>query len=350
MSGTYGSVAPTRLRPVALALRFLNGGVIGVSLSALVVGVLIESVPLVLAGLGLPPAYGLLRFVGGRPRRAREAAIVPLVALAKVESLRAGGTETGDLPVEFVLTVAPDGAPAYRVRVTHHVNLVDLPSYQKGDVLVVDYPPDRPWRARIVSHPAPEWRRRVAEAVIEPAPESTMVRKPPEGCASGVLTVLGLLLGAATVAVLFRAQLFAPETGTRPPEPPTSSSSTTVTSSGSATIDVGQGRSLLDAGELRHAIDSLATNTDVSQTLTAVVQERRLTVVFAPTGAQVPRFDLRALRVDDIPGLVRKALSTLQVGTPPTWQVTIVQLPTTLAVRVTVTGPQGSASLAADGG
>ncbi|MFD2470616.1 hypothetical protein [Amycolatopsis silviterrae] len=318
---------------------FLAGIVIGATLCSLVVGIIVESVPLFVAGLGIPLGYGLLLHLSRIPRRFREAAVVPTVAVARIESLRAGGTETGDLPLDLVLTVAPDGAPPHRVTASHTVNLVDLPSYRKGDVLVVSYPPDRPWKVEILSDPTPEWQRRAAEAVIEPAHESTLVHPPPEGCVTGVLTLIGLLLGAGAVLGLFRVELFTPEPSA--PEPPVSS---TVTSSGSATVDVDQ--SLLDNGELRRVIDTLAQNTDVSHTLTAVVQEHRLSVVFAPTDVHVPRFDLRALPVDTIPGLVRKALRTLDVGTPQTWQVTAVQLPSGQTVRVTVTGPKGSASLA----
>ncbi|MFB9924323.1 hypothetical protein ACFORO_10935 [Amycolatopsis halotolerans] len=326
-----------------IAFGFLTGLVIGATLCSLVVGVILESVPLFVAGLGIPAGYGILVYLGGMPRRAREAAVPPVVALARIESLRAGGTETGDLPVEFILTVAPDGAPSHRAAMTHTVNLVDLPQYRTGDVLVVVYPPERPWKVRLVSNPSPGWQRRAANAVIEPAAESALVHPPPEGCAAGVLTLLGLLLGAGAVLGLFRVELFAPDASAPAPPPPASSE---VTSSGSATVDVGPDRSLLDEGELRRAVDGLAQSIDVSQTLTAVVQEHRLTVVFAPTGVQIPRFDLRSLPVDQIPGSVRKALRTIDVGTPQTWQVTVVQLPTARTVRVTVTGPNGSGSLA----
>lgn len=46
-----------------------------------------------------------------------------------------------------------------------------------------------------------------------------------------------------------------------------------------------------------------------------------------------------------MPRLIRKALQTLDVGTPQTWQVTVAQLPSARTIRVTVTGPNGSASL-----
>ncbi|GLY37898.1 hypothetical protein Amsp01_039220 [Amycolatopsis sp. NBRC 101858] len=239
------TAAPAHRGAVALARGFLTGGVAGGTLSAFVVGTILERVPLILFALGLPLGYGVLLFAAGAPRRAREAAVVPRVALAKVESLRAGGTETGDVPVDLVLTVAPDDAPSYRVEVTHHVNLVDLPGFRRGDVVVVEYPPDRPWQARIVPRPAPEWARRRAGAALASAPESALLRTPPEGCASGAATSTGLLLAAAVVLVLFRAELFGPETTERPPEPPATS---VTSSSGSATVTVGPDRTLLDAG------------------------------------------------------------------------------------------------------
>jgi hypothetical protein len=344
--------APAHGGPAAVVGGFLTGGVIGVTLSAFVTGLVIEDVPLFVSGLGLPLGYGLLLHVLGLPRRAREAAVVPHVALAKVESLRAGGTETGDVPVDFVLTVVPGYTRPHRVEITHSVNLIALSEHRVGDVLVVEYPPDEPWRARIVPRPTPEWARRAAGAVPESAPESSLVRRPPEGGASGFATLVGLLLGAAAVLVLFRGPLFGPAGAEPPagPEPsPSFSESSTVTSAaGIATVTVEPG-SLSDAGELRRAVDALAEHADVSAVLTVAVQEHRLSVVFAPDGSAVPGFDLRSLPVDRVPALVRKAGSTLDVGAPSTWQVTALRLTGAPVLRVTVTGPGGSASLT-DGG
>ncbi|WP_414938622.1 hypothetical protein [Amycolatopsis sp. cmx-11-51] len=332
--------APARLGPVALVRGLLAGIVIGTALCAFVVGIIIEYVPLIIAGLGLPLVYGILLYLAGAPRRAREAAVVPVVALAKIESLRAGGTETGDVPVDFVLTVAPDGAATHRVEIQHGVNLVDIPNHRPGNIIVVQYPPDRLWKAKIVERLSPEWERRVAEASIESAPESSLVQEPPEGCLSGGLTLLGLLLGAALVLFLFRAELFAPEAPARAEE---IQSSVTTSSSGSATVTVDQ--SLLGEGELRRVIDALARTADVSRVITAVVEERRLTVVFAPTDAQVPWFDLRAMAVDRVPALVKKATTTIDVGSPQTWQVIAVPFGADVSLRVIVTGPDGSGSL-----
>jgi hypothetical protein len=194
-----------------------------------------------------------------------------------------------------------------------------------------------------VPDPAPEWRRRTAGAEIASAPEPALVQEPPEGCAFSVAVLLGLLLGAVAVVALYRVELFTPDP---PAEPETSTETSTVTSSGSATITVGPGQSFLDAGELRGAIGSLAGHADVSRVLTVAVQEHLVSVVFAPTAAAaVPHFDLREVPLDRIPDLVRRATSTLDVGSPKSWQVTAVRLPDALTVRVTVTGPGGSASL-----
>lgn len=142
----------------------VTGGVIGASSAAFVVGCVIESVPLCVTGVALPAVYGLLFFLTGMPRRAREAAIPPRTALAQIESLEAvGGEATSDVAVRFDVTVAPDdGIPAYRVRFTQHINLADLPDYRPGGVVVVEYPPDRLWKVRIVKRPTPEWQDRMA--------------------------------------------------------------------------------------------------------------------------------------------------------------------------------------------
>lgn len=139
---------PTHTTPAALARGFLMGGVIGSSLAALVVGGIIESAPLFVTGFGLPAVYGLILYLADRPQRAREAAGAPRTALAMIESLHAVGGETSDVPVRFDLTVAPDDGAAYRVEITQHINLVDLPDYRPRGIVVVQYPPDRPCRAR----------------------------------------------------------------------------------------------------------------------------------------------------------------------------------------------------------
>ncbi|MFI6338731.1 hypothetical protein [Streptomyces sp. NPDC050535] len=348
------SAPPTRNHPVALARGFLMGGVIGASPAAFVVGIVITNVALLVTGLALPAVYGLLFFLAGVPRRAREAAVVPCTALAMIESLEAIGSESSDVPVRFDLTVAPQDAPAYRVEFTQSINLVDLPDYRPRGILVVQYPPDRPWRVRIVRRPTPEWEERVAGAYLDSAPGPTRVSEPPEGSVVGFVRLLGLLLAAASVVFLFRADLFDQDDTTGPPssaQPSVSStSSTTVISSASGTVTLGPGQSLLDKGELRRAMDSLTKDKDTGKALTVVVQERLLSVVFAPTGTRVPQFDPSSLPYERIPALVEEARTTLGIQSPQTWQLTAERLTGALTLRVGVTGAEGStASLEADG-
>ena len=381
---------PTHSTPVALARGFLTGGVVGTSLAALVVGGIIEKVPLFVAGLVVPAVYGLLLFLAGAPRRRREAAVVPRTALAMIESLKAIGGESSDVPVRFDLTVAPDDEPAYRVEITQDINLVDLPDYRPRGILVVQYPPDRPWRVRIVKRPTPEWEERAAGARLDSVPGPATVSEPPEGCAFGFVGLLGLLLGAAVVVGLFRADLFDGDAGARPPsssKPSVSSSSssssssstssTTVVSSASGTVALGPGQSMLDKGELRRAVDSFTEGEGEGEgeggskgageggggskgageggggekrpALTVVVQERLLSVVFSPTGTQAPQFDPRSLPYERFPALVEEARTTLGIRSPQTWQITAERLTGSLTIRVGVTGAEGTASLEADG-
>jgi hypothetical protein len=352
------AAAPRRNAPVALLRGFLTGGVSGMSLAALVVGTVIESVPLFVAGLGLPAAYGLLLFLAGVPRRAREAAVVPRTALAMIEGLRAVGGESSDVPVRFDLTVAPDDGPAYRVEVTEHINLVDLTDYRPRGVVVVRYPPDRPWQVRIVKRPTPEWEDRAAGARIDSVPGPATVSEPAESGVFGFVAFVGLLLGAACVILLFRTELFDQDTSTSPPSSDrpsvsssvsSSTSSTTVVSSASGTVALGPGQSLLDKGELKKAVESLTQGEDARRALTVVVQERQLSVVFAPTGTQAPRFTLDSLPYARFPALVEEATTTLGVRSPRTWQITADRLTGSLTLRVVVTGPDGTASLEANG-
>ncbi|GAA2800896.1 hypothetical protein GCM10010441_27220 [Kitasatospora paracochleata] len=353
MTITTVAPPPTHRTPLALARGFLTGGVVGTSLAALVVGGIVENVPLFVTGLVLPVVYGLLFLLAGVPRRAREAAVVPCTALAMIEGLEAVGGESSDIPVRFELTVAPDDGPAYRVEITQDINLVDLSDYRPRGVVVVQYPPDRPWRVRIVKRPTPEWEGRVASARLDSAPGTARVAAPPEGRAFGFVVLLGLLLGAVVVVLPFRADLFDRNDTAKSPSaaPPSvsSTSSTTVVSSASGTVALGPGRSFLDTGELDRAVGSLTTGGDARQALTVVVQEQLLSVVFLPTGMQASGFDLRALPYDRVPALVEEATTTLGVDSPSTWQITADRLTGGVAVRVSVTGPEGTAYLEADG-
>ncbi|WP_256917550.1 hypothetical protein [Streptomyces hilarionis] len=352
-----GGPTPVRDDPARLVRAFLAGSVGGGSLAALAVGYVVGSGALLLAGLGLPLAAGVIAFAAGGPRRARRAAVTPVTALAGIESVRAESSDTGDVPLRFVLTVAPDAAPAFRVATRLHVNLVDLPAYRPRRTVVVSYPPDRPWRTRIVEPPGPQWAARAADAAIDSAPESALVRRPSARFDHAAVRLVGLVLAAAAVVVPFRGDLseaFGSDGPGRPPataEPSVSTSSTTVTSTSmTGTVSVGPRQSLLDAGELRRAVASLTRNRGAggSRAVTVVVQERLVSVVFAPDVAGVPRFDLDSLPYARIPALVEQARTTLGAGTPSTWQLTAVRLTGPPTLRVTVTGPHGTGTLDAD--
>ncbi|MFT2015382.1 hypothetical protein ACMA1D_05955 [Streptomyces sp. 796.1] len=346
------SAPPARPAVADLARGFLTGGVIGASLAALVGGGVIESVPLFVVGLALPAAYGLLLLLAGAPRRAREAALAPVTALAVIEDRKADGGVDTDVPVRFDLTVAPDDAPAYRVEIRQHIHVVDLADYRPRDVVVVQYPPDRPYQVRIVKRPTPQWEDRAAGADIPSAPGPAAPSDPPEPRAAGYLTLVGLLLGATAVIMACRGPLFDGHGATGPrasaPTSTTTTPSTTVVTSLSSTVTLGPGRSLLDRGELRRAVDSLPRGGGSHQALSVVVRDRVLSVVFAADAAHTPRFDLRSLPYERLPTLVEEARTALGGGAPRDWRLTADRTAGALTIRVTVTGPGGTAWLEAD--
>ncbi|WP_030394458.1 hypothetical protein [Kitasatospora purpeofusca] len=357
---TTATVAPpTGAAPLDLARGFLTGGVIGASLAAFVVGCTLGRVPLIVAGPALLAAYALLFRLAGAPRRAREGALAPLTALALIDGREMRTVAETDVPVRFDLTVAPDLAPAFRIRITQDVHVSELSNHRPGTVLVVRYPPDRPWLLRIVRRPTPEWEDRAAGAVLEPASGPVVVADRPDGCAWSLTTLLGVLLGAAAVVLLMRAELFGRDTDTPAARPVTSSSTSTstfsvtatVTSSTTGTVAFGPGRSVLDRGVLREAVESLTGGGggDGRQALTVVVREQLLTVVFAPDGVSAPAFDPRSLPFDRVPALVEEARTTLGVDAPRTWQLSAERLAGALTIRIGVAGAGGSASLEADG-
>ncbi|MFF7993268.1 hypothetical protein ACFZDG_26155 [Kitasatospora xanthocidica] len=355
---------PTGATPVDLARGFLTGGVIGVSLTAFIVGCALGKAPLIVGALALLAVYGLLFFLAGAPRRAREAALAPRTALALIEGMEAKQGEETDVPVRFDLTVAPEDAPAFRIRFSEAVHVSELPDYRPGKVLVVQYPPDRPWRLRVVKRPTPAWEQRAAGAAIDSVPGPAVAGDRAEGCAWGFVTLLGLLLGAAAVVLFFRAELFGGSADARPAPPEqsvsvtvsvTSSSTDAVTTSATGTVSFGPGRSMLDRGALREAVESLTQGGDGGgggggrQALTVVVREQLLTVVFSPAGVDAPAFDPRSLPFDRVPALVEEARTTLGVDSPRTWQLSAERLTGSLTIRVGVAGAGGSASLEADG-
>ncbi|WP_329012347.1 hypothetical protein [Streptomyces sp. NBC_00690] len=358
MTSTAGA-PPTHSTPADLALGFLTGGVIGASLTAFIGGCVVGRAPLILTGLVLPTVYGLLFFLATLPRRAREAAVAPRTALAVIESLEAVRDENSDAPVRFDLSVAPDDAPAFRVEIQQNVNLVELADYRpRGVVVVVEYPPDRPWKTRIVRRPTPEWEERATAGRVDSVPGPAMKSETPEGCFGGLLTLLGLLLGAAAVLLLFRADLFDShegDSGAAQPSVSSSSSTTTVTSStttvtsATGTVALGPGQSMLDKGALRNAVASLTQTAGKRQALTVVVQDRLLTVVFSPTGVKSAGFDPRSLPYDRVPGLVEEAGTTLGVESPRSWQLNADGVTGSIMLKIVVTGGGGTGTLTADG-
>ncbi|MFI8929062.1 hypothetical protein ACIG3E_15465 [Streptomyces sp. NPDC053474] len=343
---------PTRETPADLTLAFLTGGVIGTSLTAFVSGCVVEKASLIVLGLALPAVYGLLFFLGTLPRRAREAAVAPHTALAMIESREAVGGETSDVPVRFDLTVAPDDVPAYRVEIRQDINLVDLPDYRPRGIVVVEYPPDRPWKVRIVQRPTPQWEERAAEALLDSAPGPAMKGDAERGGVGGLLMLLGLLLGVAGVLLLFRDDLFGDDGAAASPRPSvsTSSSSTTTTvTSATGTVTLGPGQSMLDRGELRGSVESLTRGGGRRQALTVVVQDRMLTIAFSPTGVKSAGFDPRSLPYARVPALVEEARTTLGVDSPQSWQLTADGVGGSLTLRISVTGHGHTGTLEADG-
>ncbi|MFE4973318.1 DUF3592 domain-containing protein [Kitasatospora sp. NPDC056651] len=346
-------VPPRRNPPVALARGFLTGVVSGGSLAALVVGIVADR-PLIAAALIALPAYGLLLLLAARWRREREGADAPWTALALVEALDPAQVPTSDVPVRFELTVVPDGQPAFRVAFTQEINVVDLPDYRPGGVLVVRYPPGRPWRARIVKRPTPVWEERARGARIDSVPGAADVTEPPKGAGAGFLGFLGLLLAAAAVVLAFRADLFGPQAA-RPQGPvpsptswSTSSGSTTVVANGSGTILLGPGRSFLQGDELRRSVASLTKDGEAGPVMVLHVREGMLTVAYATAGTADHGFDATALPFERFPALVEEARTTLGVHTPQTWGVTVTRLTGTVTIAVSVTGPEGTAVLETD--
>jgi hypothetical protein len=213
---TAEAEVPARTRPARLALRFLTGGLLSAAVTCFVVAPVIGRWSVAGLGAGLVAVVYVaaviseLRNSAGDGTQDKPPEPVTCTALAKIESRRATGGDAGDVPVEFDLTVQPDDGPAYRVTVSHTVNLVDIPDYRPGGTVVVDYRSDRLWRVGIVTAPTPQWVRRAAEAAIDSAPESTRLTGPGlgQGFASCAVVGAGILAGAAVVVVLFRADLF----------------------------------------------------------------------------------------------------------------------------------------------
>ncbi|WP_433400824.1 hypothetical protein [Streptomyces sp. CA-146814] len=334
----------------ALRLTVLSG-VTGAALAALAVGVILKDVPVLATGGGVLALLILLAFLGGRRSAGPDEPPARRTALARIEDLRATGGETADVPVTFRLTVAPepeDGRPAYRVKISQSVNLVDIPAYRPRGIAVVEYHPEKPWDVRIVTRPTPEWSRRAEEAEIDSVPESTLVRDPDGGAGAWcLLVVVGLLAGAGLVVLLFRGELFASE---GPAERSSSSSSVSRTFSTSTTVP-GPSSSLLTFGRMRVTAMELEARVGSAYVTALTIEDHRMAVRGDSALPPAETVHLASLPYELFPGLVRDARTTLGVRDPESWRIDVVPAAGTAVgprVRVTVSGTEGTAHLDAD--
>ncbi|MGW1207134.1 hypothetical protein [Streptomyces cyaneofuscatus] len=340
---------------VLIALRLAAvSAVIGAALAALVVGVILKDVPVLATGGGVLALLVLLAFIGGRRGAGCDAPPARRTALARIEDLRATGGETADVPVTFRLTVAPepeDERPAYRVKISQSINLVDIPAYRPRGIAVVEYHPEKPWDVRIVTRPTPEWSRRAEEAEIDSAPESTLVRDPDGGTGAWCLLVLvGLLAGAALVVLSFRGELFASGDAGGSAAKESSSSSASRTFSTSTTVS-GPSSSLLTFGRMRVTAMELEARVDSAYVTSLRIEDRRMAVRGDSARPLAETVHLPSLPYELFPGLVREARATLGVREAESWRIDVT--PGTGAgvgprVRVTVSGTEGTAHLDAD--
>ncbi|WP_330446691.1 hypothetical protein [Streptomyces anulatus] len=332
----------------------VTSGVTGAAVAAVVVGVILERVPVFLSGGGVLILLILVGFVAGRRSPGPGDPPVTRTALARIEDLRATSGESADVPVDFRLTVAPDDRPAYRVNINEHINLVDIPVYRPRGIAVVEYRPDEPWEVRIVTRPTPEWSRRAEEAEIDSAPGSTLVEKP--GMSEGswcMLVLFTFLAGAALVVLLFRGELFTSgddeaSSSKRPSATSSASSSRTFTTS---TTVSGPSSSLLILGRMRQTAAELEARVGTADVTAIVIEERRMEIrgdSARPPGETV---HLQMLPYELFPALVHEARTTLGVRDPKSWRIDVTPGAGPGAgprVRVTVTGKEGTARLDAD--
>ncbi|WP_426501066.1 hypothetical protein [Streptomyces sp. D54] len=346
------------LRGIFAGLRLtVTSGAAGAAVAALVVGVILERVPVFLSGGGVLVLLLLIGFVSGRRPPGPVEPPVTRTALARIEDLRATSGEMADVPVDFRLTVAPepeDGRPAYRVDTTQHINLVDIPVYRPRSIAVVEYRPDEPWEVRIVTRPTPEWSRRAEEAEIDSAPESTLVEKP--GMSEGswcMLVLFTFLAGAALLVLLFRGELFTSgddEAASSKQPSATSSASSSRTFTSSTTVS-GPSSSLLVLGRMRETAAELEAKVGTADVTAILIEERRMEIrgdSARPPGETV---HLQMLPYELFPALVHEARTTLGVRDPKSWRIDVTPGASTGAgprVRVTVTGKEGTAHLDAD--
>ncbi|MGW7093215.1 hypothetical protein [Streptomyces sp. NPDC054874] len=346
------------LRGIFAGLRLtVTSGAAGAAVAALVVGVILERVPVFLSGGGVLVLLLLIGFVSGRRPPGPVEPPVTRTALARIEDLRATSGESADVPVDFRLTVAPepaDGRPAYRVNITAHINLVDIPVYRPRSIAVVEYRPDEPWDVSIVTRPTREWSRRAEEAEIDSAPESTLVEKPGLSEGSWCMLVLFIFLaGAAVVVLLFRGELFTSDDDTGPSSKQpsaTSSVSSSRTFTSSTTVS-GPSSSLLVLGRMRETATELEARVGTSEVTAISIEERHMRIRGDAARPAGETMHVQMLPYELFPALVHEARTTLGVRDPKSWRIDVTpgagpgEGP---RVRVTVTGEEGTAHLDAD--
>lgn len=301
----------------------------------------------------------------------------PVLALARIESRRAVSSEMADIPVEFVLTVAPDDDRAYRVKIRQDINLVDIPDYKPRGTIVVRYRPDRPWDVTIVTEPDGRWADRAASEAIDSAPEATLAEAPKEAVEgrSCLIAFVGLLIGAALVVFVLRGDLFDDDEAAGRPPTNTSTPSSGSWSSSSSSVKI-TGEVMLLPGEMRRAAEELIALAGTDQAVAFTIDEAYMTLeapkpsdqrlvdgfefrdnearTEGPSGTRStddePLIDLRALPYERLPELVAEAKTTLGLTAPTGWHIGFDRDSTTgaLEIRVSVQDDYGSASLTAD--
>lgn len=375
-AGSTGAADRTTLfGPAALARGFVLNAVVGAGLALMVVGPVIDRMVLLGVGAGMLAADALLVTVlrAMRRRSAPPGASpgqrqAPRLALGRIESRRALSSESGDIPVEFVLTVAPDDAPAHRVKFTQDINLVDLGDYKSAGIVVVEYRPDQLWRAEIVTEPDAEWARRAREESVDSAPESALAKAPTEGCGACLVALVGLLLGAAVVVFAYRDELFDDDGGgSRTTTVETTTSSTTM---GATRIT---GEVMLLPGEMRKSAEKLIALMGTDKAVEFSIDEDYMSAAApkpsdpglvdsfrfrdgkaeatGPHGTRKPNdplVDLQVLPYDQLMLLVLEAKSTLGV-TSESWHISFTHNRSgALEITVTISDSYGGASLRAD--
>jgi len=335
----------------AAARGLATGGMLGTGGAFLLVGAVAGRADLLEVGARVVGFLACSALVLYGVRGMRKPVPEVEIALASIVSRRAIGGESADVPVEFVLSVAPDEGSAFRARTTRSVNLVDVGEYGPGRVVVVEYRPAQPWWVRIVAEPTAWWAERAARETLDAAPESTLVTRPAANGAFAVAAVVAFLVGASSVSVPHRAEFT-----TKSAAPArTSSSSTTVTGSMSSTTSYAGSStsdSMLRAGEMRRAALALKAGAGEAVITEVRVEERRMSVVGtlpAPDDGLVG-LDPDALPFERLPAAVREATSDPALRAPATWHVLVTPREGTGAplIRITATDTTTSITVEVD--